>query len=271
MKKTRRGGRRKGAGRKLITSRIRPFPFGSPPTAPGPVSEECSPQGVHCRSRINPRHNYIFAVYCDSWSCPRCAVKLTEKWQRHITRVTLHEDDKGQVWNSAFVFMTSHSEWISSVRKYLRRHRAHYVRIKLRGQEVAVINNGKFGAILGSSWSNSEISERAYGFGAGLNEIFAAMDPEARPISASKEWQLKNHSTDYGSQSHLKLVHFLGGEAFQGVRPKLEGWGIPVREHYGEGKTSLEFDWPDSLSQTVIAIRECMLADYTQENSISLC
>lgn len=128
---------------------------------------------------------------------------------------------------------------------------------------MAVINNGKFGAIIDSSWSNSEISERAYGFGAGLNEIFAAMDSKRRPISASQEWQLKHHSTDDGSQSDWESVNYLSSEAFRKVGPRLDKWGIPFREHSGKGKTSFEFDWPDSLSQGDIECRESTLAPIT--------
>jgi len=259
VEKTRRGGRRKGAGRKPIPGRIRPFPFGSPPLAPGPTGKTCRPGGVHCRSRINPQHNRIFAVYCDSWSCPRCAEKLRETWKEHITRVTSHRD-KGHLWNPASVFITSHPEWISSVRKHLQRHETDFICIKLRGQEVAVINNGKFGDVIYRSRSNSEIIEGTYGFKAALNEIFAAMDSKRRPISTSKEWQLKRHSTTDRTLSLWESVHFLSSEAFRELGPTLKKLDIPFTEHSREGKAWFEFDWPDSFSQADIAWRESRLA-----------
>ena len=254
-----KGGRREGAGRKPIPDRMRPFPFGSPSPAPAASGKRCSSQALHCRRTSNPRENRIFSAYCDSWRCPRCREILKRRWKEHLTVMSQFVDRNGDYLCLAFVFRTSRAEWRKSVRRYLERHGADFACLQLLGGDVAVINNRGEGTILYSGEFPPAIKGEVYPFEAGLDEIFAAIDCQRRPISTSKNWRRK----DDGQESEWELVHRLNGPAFKAAKPKLEKWGVHVDSSTVGDKTTLHFKWPASFTPGDIACRESMLAPIT--------
>ena len=257
--KSTRGGCRKGAGRKPISNRMRPFLFGSLSTAPVASGRRCSGQALHCRSKVNPRENVIFLRYCDSWDCPRCRRILEARWADHIRAKSVSTDDKGDYCLLAAVFTTSLDEWTKSVRKYLQRHGADYVRMRLRGGEVAVINNWGEGSLLYSGRFAPEMEGQVQPFDAGLEAIFAVLDCKCRPISTSANWRL----TAIEREPQWELVHLLTGQALNEAVRKLQKWGVPHTITTKADKTTIRFEWSTQLEPGEIAYYELMLAPIT--------
>ena len=259
------GGRRKGAGRNPVSIHMTPFPFGSLTQLPDPPGAICRGRPIHCRHKRDTRRNLIFVSRCGSWKCPYCRQALIQRWTRHIGKTTQFLDSQEGLLKLVVVFTTSAEEWSKSGRRYLRRHGAEYIRIRLRDGRLAVLSDWGEGVFLFSGEFDPEMEGMVHDYDDGLREIFSDISPERRPISTSAKWRLETERDS--EESDWERVNVLTPQGFKEAESKLDKWGVPYSASRVRDKQAIDFRWPDKFTADDIVGYECNLAVPKREAS----